>query len=468
MTIAIVGAGISGLVLGYRLREAGCAVRLFDGAERAGGVVQSVNEGGYLCELGPNTVAGTAEYLLDLTDDLGLENELVTANPAANKRYILLDGELHPVPTNPIAFIQTPLLSGRAKLRMFAEPFIPKRRRGEEESLSDFVSRRLGPEVASHLLDPFISGVYAGDPTTLSAAASFPKLAELERVGGSLFLGAIKSAFGKRKNVQPHKKRRRSMYSFIDGLGTITGALARSLAGETELGTAISAIRREPDGYYLSIDALERRGPFQRIVITTSAPAAASLVESLSSEAADELRAIDLPPVSVCHLGYSRQAVGHPLDGFGFLIPSSERRSILGVLFSSSLFPNRAPGGQILLTVFLGGAHHRDIAGLGADPIVQRAEAEVRELLEISEAARFSRVQRWARAIPQYTLGHDDRIARARNALTAAPGVTLAGSFVGGISVEQRVEAANKLAIQMIQEWRPGRGADETTSVSAR
>jgi oxygen-dependent protoporphyrinogen oxidase len=354
---------------------------------------------------------------------------------------VVKDGRLVALPGSPGAFLATPLFSVAAKLRLLLEPF--HRRARDEESIAQFVRRRLGPEFLDWAIDPFVSGVYAGDPERLSVRAAVAKIHALEAEHGSLLLGAL-ARLARARSSGPMPVGR--LISFRDGMQTLARALAESLGAAVRCGVEVAGIERAVDGWRVHTPAGEQRA--ERLVLSVPAYRAATLLAPLDGGLAAELAAIHYPPVASVALGFARDQVGHPLDGFGMLIPSRAGRQTLGALFSSTLFPGRAPAGQVLLTAFIGGARNPGITALDEAAIVEQVLADLVPLLAIRGAPVLARVRRWPRAIPQYELGHLERLARIDARVAALPGLDLRANWRDGISVGDCVANAARFAAQ--------------------
>ena len=341
---AVVGAGISGLVVAHRLKQTGHTVVCLD-PNSPGGVISSRFEGGFLTERGPNSTLETCPEITKLIAELDLGSERIYASDRAKRRFILRRKRLYDLPMSPISFLSTGLFSMRAKARLALEPFIGKGKPGE--SLADFVKRRLGQEFLDYAINPFVAGVYAGNPHLLSVAAGFPKLYALERDYGGLIMGALRGARARKKRAEVAKDRAR-MLSFKRGMGALPERLGAML-GADWIEDRVISLARNPGGYRLQT-AGEKALHARVLVLAVPAMTAANLLDDLDLDAANALREIHYPPVTSVALGFKREQVAHTLDGFGFLVPEKEKRMILGSLFSSGLFPGRAPEGHVLLT----------------------------------------------------------------------------------------------------------------------
>jgi oxygen-dependent protoporphyrinogen oxidase len=300
------------------------------------------------------------------------------------------------------------------------------------------VSRRLGREFLEYAVDPFVSGVYAGDPERLSVQATFPKLAVLERDHGGLIRGAI-AKIGKPRAPRPSQ---RGIYSFRDGLGQLPVAISARLGDALWCNARVTALGRDSDGFRIEVERCSERTTLaaDRVVIATPADIASHLVRSLVPDLADNLAAIEYAPVAVVATAFSRTAVQHSLDGFGCLVPRLERRTLLGSLWNSSLFPGRAPEGAVLLSNFVGGARHSDLIDRSDDELTRLVVEDLGRLLGVTEPPTWSRVIRHRRAIPQYVIGHAARVERIEQATARIPGLSLVGNYLRGVAVGDCLE----------------------------
>jgi len=448
----VIGAGISGLVCAYRLKSLGVDALLLERSDKVGGVIQSEMIDGYLIERGPNSSQGTEE-LLALVEELGITNEMAEGDPKA-PAYVYFNGQLHPVPSGPGAFIRSKLLSVRGKLRILREPFIPARRSSEEESIASFARRRIGVEAAARMVAPFVSGIYAGDAEKLSVQAAFPRLANLETGYGSLFRGMFAKASEARRAkkavsavLDKAAPTRRRLVSFNSGMSFLPKTLASSV-GE-DLMTGCDKISLRFDGE-ISLE-FERAGNRQkvtakRLIIATPARAAASLLASAADELSRLLEEIYYPPLAIVCLAYDESSIKTPLDGFGFLVPPGERMNILGCVWNSSLFKGRAPKGRALVTTFIGGARNKQAAQMADAELVALAHTELQRVLGISSDPRVVTITRWERAIPQYNLGHAERARRIESLLEEIPGLRLIGNYLHGVSTGDCIKEADRVA----------------------
>jgi protoporphyrinogen/coproporphyrinogen III oxidase len=437
----VVGAGLSGLAAAWTLSNAGAEVLLLEGSDRPGGVVRSEKKEGFLLETGPNTVRPTPE-LSSLIEALGLDGEVLRADPRA-KRYVDFEGALHAVPMSPGQLLSTQLLSAGAKLRLLGEPF---RRAAPvpDESVRDFVARRLGPEVADRLVEPFVAGIFSGNAAKISVSAAFPILSRAERDHGSLF-GAILASARSKKRSGPAAPR--GLLSFRDGLETLSRALASRLSGRFRASTAVQSLSPRADGWTVRTGAGDLDA--DRVVLAIPAPRAAELVAGFAPEAAAALAGIPHPPVVVLHMDWPESALARPLDGFGHLVCNGPGRRILGAVWSSSLFPGRAPAGQALMTIFMGGARDPGAIKLSDNELTELAARDVASEGLVRGAGRAVLVTRWRHAIPQYERGHEERIAELARAEARWPGLRFLGNYRGGVSVGDVVRSGIETGLSL-------------------
>jgi oxygen-dependent protoporphyrinogen oxidase len=438
----VIGAGISGLACALRLRSLGVSVRVIEAASRTGGIISTVERNGFLFESGPQSVQLTAE-LRDFTRAAGCAGEIIEADPRT-PRFVLLHGSLIPAPMSPPELFKTSLLGARSKLRIFTEAVRRTRPPEGDESLADFVRRKFGTEILEHLAGPFASGVFAGDPELMSLRSSFPSLAVWEQEYGSIIRGAMKSRGKKDKDqVRP------TLAGFKHGMSSLTSAAARQLEPEIALGLRVESIERQANGQWNLRCAGDGQSATLRadaLVLAAPAYESARLLGSFSQPLSTALSAILYAPVAVVAEGYRREFVGHPLAGFGFLVPRKEGLLTLGTIWNSSLFPGRAPEGMVSMTSFVGGA--TDPRAVDQDPsvIANEVRDEIGPVLQIIGPPVERQVWRHTKALPQYNLGHSQRIAAIRQELAALRGIFLAGNYLEGPSVGSCVAQANRTA----------------------
>lgn len=438
----VIGAGISGLVAGYRLKKRGARVLVIESGDRVGGSIRSMDAEGFLIEGGPNSARGTHE-LIDLIEELDMMDELVTAPPRA-PAYVYAGGELHAVPMGPGALIGTKLISGSAKWGLLAEPFRSGRTESGEESIASFIRRRLGPEILDRLVAPFLSGVYAGDPEKLSVQACFPKLAGFEASAGSIIRGALKSRGGAKKEKPKRSLRRYRLCTFRNGLNSLPEKLASELGDGLMTRTRVTGIVRD-GSYRVSIQhgGESATETADNLVLSTPAYAAARLIEGVDGELAGLLGEVPYVSLVSVPIAYRLDQFATPPEGFGFLAPRTEGLRTLGSIWNSSLFTGRAPEGHILTTNFIGGATDPDAFHLSDDELISIVHGDLTKVLRISGGPIRLPITRWERAIPQYNLGHAARVARIDAAIAKVPGLRIIGNYLHGISIGDCIAAGS-------------------------
>lgn len=459
MRVVVVGGGISGLSAAYRLKQAGAEVTLVEGDTRAGGKVRSERVDGYLVEHGPNGFLDSRKPVLDLVRDLRLDNQLVQANDEAKRRYIFTRGALRALPGGPLSLLATRALSARGLLRLFWEPFVkPRPADAPEETVFDFAARRIGVEAATVMVDAMVTGVYAGDSRQLSLRAAFPRMFEMERMYGGLVKALIALMKAKKASAGSAAGPSGKLTSFPDGLETLIQALARRLEDRLSLGTPVQALERIGDRWRVLV---EGGAPLEADAVVLSAPAKAmaGLLAPHAPRAAEVLQRIPYNPAAVVAHGYPPGSLPRPLDGFGYLVPGAEQRKVLGCVWCSSLFPNRATKGRALMRSIIGGARHPELVALPDAELSAVVSAELSILMGgAMPGPQFERIIRWPDAIPQYTLGHLDRVAAVEAGMVSAPGVFLASNALYGVSLADCVARAEKLPALVLGPEASARG----------
>ena len=445
-SIAVLGAGITGLTAAFRIAQRGHRVRLFEASSRVGGALRTEISGEWLIEAGPNSILAGDPLLTALIEELGLASECVPANPTAKNRYIVRRGAPIAAPLSPPALLTSSLFSLGAKARIACEMFTRPRVRLGDISLGEFVRGHFGQEVVDYGLNPFVSGVYAGDPKKLSARYAFPQLWEAEQKHGSLMRGQIAAAKERGTRSRP------GIISFRRGLQALPDAIAARLpAGTLVLNARIEAlVPGAPWNLIWNDGVATHTETFDRVVTALPAPALAQLrFGTLGERPLASLDAIEHPPVSSLFLGYPREHVTHPLDGFGVLLPALERRPLLGILFSSSLFVGRAPAGHVALTVIVGGTRDPAVARLSSDRLMAVVGPELRHLLGVNGAPVFQRHTFWPRAIPQYNLGYESHLETMAAAERSHRGLFIGGQARDGIALPACIKAGERLAAEI-------------------
>ena len=476
----VVGGGMAGLAAAHRLAEVGAdqgiavAVTLVEARARLGGIVATECAGGYLVEAGPDAFLTEKSWALDLCGRLGLSDRLVRTRETHRRTFVVQRGRLVPLPDGftllapsrlgPV--LGSPLFSWRGKARMIMDLVLPRGSRGSDESLGAFVRRRLGREVLERVAQPIVAGIYTADPETLSVAATMPRLLEMERTHRSLIWALRRSraqtrgARGEDGNAVRDSGPRWSLFvAPANGMGEVVAALASRLpARAVRLGTrAVTLERAHPDlspgAYRVGLDD----GSFlvaDVVVVATEAPHAARLVAGVDPELSALLRTILYASSATVTLGYRREDISHSLDGFGFVVPQTEGRPILACTFSSMKFSGRAPQGCVLLRVFVGGALQSPVLDADDSSLAALATGEVRELLGAAALPRLIRVHRHREAMPQYTLGHLDRVRAIETRVSQHAGLALAGAAYRGVGIPDCIRSGEHAAERALSACR--------------
>ena len=419
---------------------------MYEASDRIGGSIKSERKDGYLAELGPSSLAAPSGQVAALLSDLGLDASRVPALSTARNRYIVRRGRLTRLPMSPAELLTSRLLSNVAKLAIFGEPLVEAGDSPLEESVAAFVRRRFNQEVVDYVVNPFVAGVFAGDPEQLSVRHAIPKLHALERTHGSVMKAFVQMMKARRQAEQGGAG---SMISFRGGLQEIPDALGRELNSELRLRAPVTQLRSGPRGWTVGA-AFQTPELFDAVVYAAPSHSLDEIdLDLAAAERLSTLSSILHPPVAVLALGFRRDQVTHPLDGFGFLAPEVERRRVLGVIFSSSLFPDRAPAGHVMLTAFVGGTRDPDFVQADPQTLTARVLDDLRQLLGTRGEPTFRTVQVWPKAIPQYVLGYGRFKEIADDVERRNPGLVLAGTYRDGVSLGDAIGSGEQAAARI-------------------
>ncbi|MCP3903902.1 MAG: protoporphyrinogen oxidase [Planctomycetes bacterium] len=439
--VIVVGGGISGLVVAWRLRRAGVDVSLLEAGGEVGGCMQSEPRDGLILEKGPFNVLVRDEAFQDLLDACAADVTPVAASEESRARYIMRGGRLHQVPSGPMALLRTPLLSFGAKLRLLRGMIRSRPRSGAETTIAEAASRRLGPEVAETFVSSIIAGVYGGDSAELSLDACLPTIAKLDREARSPLGWAVKRARARRREGTTAKRRIKGMISFEGGLRSLAQWLGDQLGANLVTGCPVESVERDDDGYTLkSGDRVER---CRHLVLATPKETTSRLLRPLAPRASEELDGIEAASLVVLNLAFRRDDVAHPMEGYGFLVPRNEPdMPVMGVLWADSVFPHHAPSGDRLLRVFMGGPRDPEAARRDDQDLLATARGAIDGLLGITGAPTHVDICRWPEAIPQYRIGHTALLERLDETTRPLPMLHLVGNYLHGVSINDCVRDA--------------------------
>jgi len=439
MKIAIAGAGISGLSAAFYLKQqlSDCSLTIFDSGPRPGGTMQTINVGGFLFEGGGNGFLTNKPDSMQLVRDSGAEHLLLPSSDLARKRYIYHKG-MHRLPESPPLFLKSGLLTLRQKLRVAGEFFVPKKEGGTEETLQEFGYRRLGKGFTDVFLDAMVAGIYATTPDRVSVQAAFPMVVALERDYGGLFRGMLAK---RKKDAGPGGV----LTSFKGGVGAFISHLAECIDAEWRMESPVTGIQEDANGYQVIANGSSEY--FDQVIVCAPAFAAADMLFGMDPGLGDKLAAIDYSPVAVVGLGY--KSLDHPLDGFGLLTTSAAGLPILGVLWDSSIFADRAPDGAKSLRIMIGGQRNPELVALDDQQLLTYAREGLVKTMGVNAVPDSVFVRRWERGIPSYAPGHLERVADIFERLHTHPGLHLCANAYGGIAMNDCVRNGRELALRI-------------------
>lgn len=464
--VVVVGGGISGLATAVKVQEKAKGLQesleltVLEAENTLGGTIRTERIDGYQCESGPVGFLDNKPKTLELCETIGLSSQLLVSRDEARKRYVFSGGKLHLLPESPPAFLTFGLLSIRGRLRVLAEPWT-RSAAVEDESIAEFARRHIGKEATAKLIDPMVTGIFAGNAEELSLKSCFPVMAVLEREGrGSLFRAMLRRLKKKRQLKKEGKTVRGGgtelgggrLTSFTGGMGSIVTGLAKAIDGQVVTEARVSKVEGpDGDGRY-GVSFSDGRDTIDADVVILAVPAhiGTNILEGFDGLLAKTLREIPYAPVTVVNTGYSEKSAGRSLEGFGFLIPSGEGRPILGSQWVSSIYQDQAPAGDVFVRTMVGGARRPDMAALDDEVLVSMVREELRALLGIADQPDFLKIYRYEKGIPQYTIGHPDRLTKLDEGLRQKPGFFLTGNAFRGIGVNDCVQNADVVSDQAI------------------
>ncbi len=454
--VVVIGGGVSGLAAAWQFKKAGVDVCLIEAHPQIGGCTRTERRDGFLLEKGPFNVMARDTEFEDLLDDFSDVAPVVTADDAAGKRFIYRNGRIIAVPSNPLALLTTPLLSPTSRLRILASFVAGRRASAREETIEEVATRRFGRQVSDTMISAVVGGIFAGDIRKLSLRACFPKVGLIDRENRSLFMGGL-GAFRRAKAARGDKPRRwRGLISVEGGIGALTSAVGERLGPSCTLDRKVDAIRSVEGGYEITVtqpDGHTGTITCNRVVLATPAFEAARLLEPMVPEATRIINSIECASLVVLNIGFKATDVGHPMNGYGFLVPHDEPDfPLLGVLWADSVFPQHAPAGHRLIRVFVGGSRDPQAAERSEEEVLGIAMKSLRGLLDIKGPPVLSDVCRYPKTIPQYHVGHVEKIDRLDALVAEHPGLHLVGNYLRGISVNDVIAFSARTAQHITQE----------------
>ncbi len=470
----MVGGGITGLAAAFRVTELcpQAEVVVFEAGPRVGGVLHTVHEAGFQVEQSADNFITTVPWGVDLCRRLGMADELIQTNPAFRQTFVVRRGKLHKLPDGflmmaptrlwPMAI--TPILSPWGKLRAAWEYVIPPRREDGDESMAQFVRRRLGREVFERLVEPLVSAVYAADMERLSLEATLSQFREMEKTYGSL-IRAMRARKKAQSRGEPSDSGAR--YSLFvtprRGLSSLVEVLAGRLpAGAIRLGCAVDRLAWTGEGqWWVWTQSATQPSPppFDGVILATPSHVAARLVEDLDPNLSADLASIEHSGTAIVSVGYARQQIAHPLDGMGVVVPAIEQSPILACSFSSQKYAHRAPEGYVLLRVFAGGARRPDLAAMDDGPLCALVLGELGRLLGIRGQPVYTNIAHWPGTMPQYHVGHKALVARIEAAARRLPRFALAGNAYHGVGIPHCIHSGQQAAEQVVAQLARGPAA---------
>ena len=460
--IVVVGGGITGLATAHRLIELGQKnVTLIEASSRLGGTIQTEHRDGFLIERGPDSFISEKPYAITLAQRLGLESQLIQTNENHRRSFIVRNGRLRPVPegfqllapSRLWPFLTSDIFSLKGKVRMAADLFLPRRiRHGiNDESLASFVRRRLGEEALERMAQPMVGGIYTADPETLSLRATLPRFLDMEDQHRSLIIAMLRQKNAKQSGTSGA---RYSLFlSFDKGMQVLVDALAQ-IKADIRLNTRVERLQLDDRTWTITTNTGEQLEA-DAVCLAVPAYVAAPLLKDINEPLAATLKGFKYASTATINFAYERSAIEHPLDGFGFVVPLIENRSLIACTFSNVKFSGRAPHGHVLLRAFAGGALQPEIFELDEFEMVARVEADLRDLLRITAKPLFTEVTKWERSMPQYMVGHQIRLIEIEVFTGKTPGLALAGNSYQGAGIPDCIRSGQSAAESIISYLKP-------------
>ena len=459
-SLAIIGAGITGLSAAYYLlqQRPDVKITIFEAADQAGGILQTVKRDGFLVELGPDMFTTREPEAIELCHELNIEDQLISTNTEHRGAYILSRNRLCKIPlgwtmmtpTRLGSVLTTRLLSWKGKLRVLAELFIRCQRTQQDESLASFTRRRLGQEAFERIIQPLISGIYTADPEKLSMQATLEPFLKMEREGKGLIRGGYKLRRQPSGDPSSSGARYGMFVAPEEGMQSLVQALTAALPADClRLGCRVNELSSPTDGWSVGLEGEQQPHPFDAVLMSTSSQATSPLLTNEFPELSELVGQIPLAGAAVVTLGYRRCDIDHPLDAFGVIVPQIENRPLIAISISSQKFAGRAPEECVLFRVFSGGACQQEVMQWDDQQIIESTKRQLQELLQVQGEPLFSQLKRWEASMPQYHVGHVDLVDQIEQQVAAIPGLELAGNAYRGIGIPLCIRSA-KAAIQRL------------------
>lgn len=474
--VVIIGGGIAGLSAAWSLREhckeASFEIVLLEKNDRFGGNIRTEKADGFLIEGGPDCFLSEKPWAMELAKRLGLGDKFLTTNEKNKKTFVLSGGKLHVLPEGVILMIPTKILplatssliSWPGKIRMAAELFIPKKKDSKDESLGEFVRRRLGKEALDKIAEPLVAGVHAGDPETMSVKASFPKFVQLEEESGSLIRGMVAkmASMHKARKAAPAPSGRPKVTMFMtlrDGLSelieTLSSRLSKMENTVLRKGAPVASIEKKNGGYEVTLEGGERISA-DALVVAAPAWAASNLLKTIDPELSQKLQTIPYVSTATVSIAFKKKDVKHPLNGFGFVVPKIEKRRIMAATWTSVKFSGRAPEDSVLIRCFVGGSKNAELVSLDDAEMIKMVREELSDVMGIDAPPVLARVFRFRSSMPQYTIGHEERIEWIDEKVASTHGLYLTGSAYHGIGISDSIRYGEVVAKKIIHQFERG------------
>ncbi|KAB2909106.1 MAG: protoporphyrinogen oxidase [Ignavibacteriales bacterium] len=451
---AILGAGISGLATAFYLKKLGFEVSVFEKFDRPGGQILSVKESDYLLDKGAFSGIETTGLIPQLVEELKLTESFIYAGEKANRKQVRINGRLFEISMNPENLFKFPLFTFRSKFRFFIEPFIPRTRKGARLAVAEFIKKRLGDEFLSYIIEPFSSEVYAGDTSKLSIEAAYPKLFSLEQQYGSVIKGFKKAPL--QQPVSDKFEGSGRLFSFTDGMETLTSALGKNLGYRVNFLNEIQKIEKNVKGGYSLL--INRKGEIKRedfdlIVSALPAYTLADAIQGLSDGTSQTLRRVEYVPLVQAHVAYLKSDLGETLKGYTVLIPAVEKKEVLNITPVSEFFTGRCPEERILFSVIMGGAKHPDVIGMEPDNLKKIAINTIKEIYKAKDKPVFVSLKSLKKAVPQYNTDYYDVLQKIAAFEAENPGLFITGNFLGGVSIGDSILSSFKTAERVARQF---------------